>query len=98
MKHFLVDITYLVEFDKIGEILPKHREFLQTGYDKKLLLMSGPKNPKTGGVVIARAESIDEIKSFFDNDPYKIASYASYDFLEFDPVKRQEFMEDWIAG
>lgn len=98
MKHFLVDITYLVDLEKISEILPKHREFLQTGYNQNLLLMSGPKNPKTGGIVIARAENIEVIKSFFNNDPYNIEKYASYEFLEFDPVKRQEFMEEWISG
>lgn len=98
MKHFLVNITYKVDLEKIGEILPKHREFLQAGYDKNLLLMSGPRNPKTGGIVIARAENLEDIQSFFENDPYQIEDYAKYEFVEFNPVKHQEFIEDWIAS
>ena len=59
MKHFLVEITYTADIiDKIEVILPDHRAFLQTGYDRGWLLMSGPLNPRTGGIVIARAPSL----------------------------------------
>ena len=98
MKHFLIEIKYVVPLEKIDEILPEHRIFLQTGYDKGLLLFSGPRNPRTGGMVAARAESDREIKSFFEKDPYKINNCAEYSFVEFDPVKRQPFLDGWING
>ena len=53
MKHFLVDIDYLVPVEELAEILPRHRAFLQTGYDKGILLCSGPKEPRTGGLAVA---------------------------------------------
>ncbi len=34
MKHFLVEIQYLVPVEQMADILPDHRAFLQTGYDK----------------------------------------------------------------
>ncbi len=49
MKHFLVDIHYLVPVEQLADILPDHRAFLQTGYTLGLLLFSGPKEPRTGG-------------------------------------------------
>jgi uncharacterized protein YciI len=96
MKHFIVDITFTSPLEKIDAILPKHREFLQTGYDKGLLLMSGPKNPRVGGVVVARAGSLEDIINFFSNDPYKLNGVADYNFTEFNPVKHQDFLKEWI--
>ena len=98
MKHFLIDIEYIVPLARIDEIVAQHRAFLQTGYDKGWLLMSGPKNPKTGGVVIARAPSLEELQELFNHDPYQLNQAAVYQFREFDPVKRQAFMEEWITA
>lgn len=91
-------ITYTVPLEKIDEILPQHRKFLQDDYNKNILLLSGPMNPRSGGVVIARAQSIDKIKKFFDLDPYNTNNYASFNFIEFDPVKHQDFLIPWVSG
>jgi uncharacterized protein YciI len=96
MLHFIIFVTYKVPLSKIDEMLPEHRKFLQAGYDKRILLFSGPRNPRIGGIVAARADSLEDIKSFFANDPYYINNAADYEFFEFDPVKHQSFLEDWI--
>jgi uncharacterized protein YciI len=98
MKHFIVEITFTAPIARIEEIVPQHRAFLQTGYDRGWLLMSGPKNPRTGGIVVARAPSLDEIQAFFGQDPYQLGQVATYRFTEFSPVKRQAFMESWANG
>jgi len=97
MKHFLVLVTYKADLATIDKLLSEHRNFLQTGYDKNMLLMSGPQNPRTGGVVIAKGNSVEEIKDFFRNDPYFINDAAAYEFTEFNPVKFQSFLAGWIA-
>jgi uncharacterized protein YciI len=96
MKHFIIEVTYVVPLTKIDEMLADHRKFLQDGYNKVLLLFSGPRKPRSGGIIAARADSLEYIKSFFENDPYKINNLATYEFFEFDPVKFQPFLEDWI--
>jgi uncharacterized protein YciI len=98
MKHFLVEITYTAPIEKIEAVLPDHRAFLQTGYDRGWLLMSGPLNPRTGGIIIARAPSLDEIRSFFQEDPYAMNHVATHRFAEFAPVKRQALVEGWVNG
>lgn len=98
MKHFLVEITYTADLSKIDEVLSDHRAFLQTGYDKGMILCSGPMNPRTGGVLITRAESDIDIKEFLSHDPYNINNLVEYRVVEFNPVKHQEFMSDWVKG
>lgn len=98
MKHFLVDITYTAPIEEIEKTVKEHREFLQTGYDKGMLLCSGPKNLKAGGIVIARAISEDSLKVFFADDPYKLKNLVHYDFVEFNPIKHQNFLIQWVEG
>ena len=98
MTHFMVEITYTVAFDVLSSVVPEHRAFLQTGYDKGWLLMSGPTNPRKGGIVIAKAPTIDDLRAFFVTDPYAIKGLATYRYVEFDPVKRQPFLESWVTG
>ncbi len=98
MKHYIVDIKYLVPVEKLADILPSHRAFLQTGYDKGILLMSGPKEPRTGGIAVARSETLEELREFFLQDPYHLQNVATHDFFEFNPVLRQSWLEDWVKG
>jgi uncharacterized protein YciI len=99
MCHFLIEITYGLPIEDIGEgQINEHRQFLQTGYDRGLLLMSGPQVPPQGGIVIARAESLAVVEAFFQDDPYFKRSLASYRFIEFRPVKHAAFLKDWVTG
>jgi uncharacterized protein YciI len=98
VKHFLVFIQYMVTVDVLGDNVRLHREFLQTGYDRGWLLMSGPREPKSGGVVIARAPSLEELKDFFNDDPYRVKGLAFHEFIEFNPVKSQPFLASWVSG
>lgn len=97
MKHFLVEITYLVPAEELNEILSSHRAFLQTGYEKGWLLLSGPKVPRVGGVVIARAPTLEDLQAFFANDPYRLNHLAEYRYAEFNPVKHQAILDDWVG-
>jgi uncharacterized protein YciI len=95
MRHFIVTLEFAVPFDQFGDAVVRHRAFLQEGYDQGLLLMSGPRTPRTGGVAIARAESLDQLESFFANDPYRLEGLATHSFQEFTPVKAQECVATW---
>ncbi|MFT3783791.1 MAG: YciI family protein [Nibricoccus sp.] len=98
MKFCVVEITYTAPLAEIDRVLQSHRDFLQIGYDEKRLLLSGPQNPRTGGVVIARGESVEDVKAFFARDPYQVNQLANYRFIEFTPVKHQPFVADWIGA
>ncbi len=96
MKNFVIEVTYSVPFEQMAHFVPDHRAFLQLGYDRGWLLMSGPQVPKTGGLIVARAPSLVELQQFFQDDPFQKNGVASYRFVEFEPVKRQAWLEDWL--
>lgn len=96
MKHFVVIVKYKADSKVMDELRPKHREYLQKGYDEKLLLVSGPQPTRQGGVVVCRAKSLEDIIQFFKSDPYKIANVAEYEIIEFTPVSHQRILAAWL--
>jgi uncharacterized protein YciI len=97
MKIFIVELTYIVPLETLEPLLAGHRQFLQAGYDSKRLLLSGPQNPRTGGIVVARSESIEEIQRTFAADPFFSKNAATYRFVEFTPTKFAPCLADWMT-
>jgi uncharacterized protein YciI len=98
MKHFIIQSTFTVPFERLGDKVAAHRACLQKGYDQGWILCSGPQSSKLGGFIVARAPSLEAIKAFFANDPYELEGLAQYRFTEFEPVKRQPFLDQWFTG
>ncbi|HMV43456.1 MAG TPA: YciI family protein [Leptospiraceae bacterium] len=98
MKHFIIRLDYKVPIEKIDTVLVEHRAFLDSGYEKKILLSSGPQNPRDGGILIARAESLEAIREFCSKDPFAKNNFADYHFTEFIPVKFQKEFESWFLA
>jgi uncharacterized protein YciI len=99
MKHFLLEGEHLVPFERRApELIASHRQFLQQGYDQGRFLVSGPSIPARGGILIARAESVDELNDFLADEPYckaKVMRFARV--TEFDPVQHQPILKDWFG-
>lgn len=98
MKHFVIQTTFNVPFEQLGDALTEHRAFLQHGYDRGWILCSGPQNPRVGGIIVVRGPSLADLQAFFAEDPYQKKGLAQYRFIEFEPVKRQAFLEEWVTG
>ena len=98
MKHFIVEITYHIPAEQLGDRLTEHRAYLKSGYERGLLLCSGPMNPRTGGILVARAEHRSTLDDFIHGDPYHRDAVATHRVIEFDPVLRQAFLENWVSG
>lgn len=96
-KFFIINIEYCVELDVIDKILSAHRDWLEIQYQKGLLLCSGPKEPRTGGVVIAFGSDLSQIKELFKADPFNVHQVATYSFIEFNPVKYHQDIKALIA-
>jgi uncharacterized protein YciI len=96
MKHFIILIHYKESVDKINEIRPRHRDFLEKGYKEGIVLFSGPQLPRKGGLIAAKGKTSEEVKKFFSEDPYQKEKAAEYQFIEYEPVHYQEFLKDWV--
>ncbi|ASV05802.1 GTP cyclohydrolase [Leptospira interrogans serovar Canicola] len=96
MKQFIIVLRYLVSIETVDKHITAHREYLSQGYEQKILLASGPQEPRTGGNFIARAKSRNEMVSFCRQDPFYSNGVAEYQILEWNPVKFQKEFEFWL--
>ena len=98
MKHFLLEGEYLVPFEEFSDLVPKHREFLQKGYDAGHFLCSGPQIPARGGFLLARAESLEKLQEILADEPFTKAKKMRFSRItEFNPVQHQSILKGWFA-
>jgi uncharacterized protein YciI len=97
VKHFLIDTTYTVPLPEVEAATPDHRAFLQTVYDNGTLLYSGPKVPRTGGVLMARAVSLEALQAAMAADPFVARKMVECRYVEFNPVRSQPFLKEWLS-
>lgn len=93
---FIIKLTYLVPIQEVDKYLSAHRGFLDTYYRQGLLVASGPMKPRDGGIVIAATNDRNYIESIFQQDPFYLAEIASYEYIEFTPVKHCDALKELI--
>jgi uncharacterized protein YciI len=93
----IIQLTYQVAIEAIDQYLEAHRAFLDKYYQQGLLIASGPLNPRTGGIIIAASNHLDEVKAIFKEDPFALANLAEYHFLDFTPVKYCEALKALVS-
>ncbi|WP_196159391.1 YciI family protein [Reinekea sp. G2M2-21] len=91
---FIIDIEYTVSLDKIDPLIPEHVIFLNKYYDAGVFVMSGRKEPRSGGIIIAKANSRQAIEALIEEDSFYQANVANYRITEFLPGKAAAGLED----
>ncbi|MEK1890811.1 MAG: YciI family protein [Phyllobacterium sp.] len=90
---FIVSLTYVVPLDEVDAMIPAHNAFLDKQYAVGTFLASGAKVPRTGGIILARAESEAALRDILAEDPFHQTKMAYYDIQEFNPSRTAAGME-----
>lgn len=80
---FLVLLEYVRPLDEIDELRPAHLEHLQKAYDRGIFLVSGPRVPRTGAVMVAHDGDRADLEAVLEADPYVTNSAVTYEIVEF---------------
>lgn len=82
---YLILLTYTSPVDEITAALDDHRAYLRRAYDAGRFLVSGPRvpAPATGGVILARAASLEEAQSYVRDDPFHQRGLATHEIIPF---------------
>lgn len=99
MKFFILEGQHLVPFDQLTDLVPKHHEFLQKGYDDGHFLFSGPQVPAHGGFLVARAESLEALNALLAEEPFVKAGKMRFSRItEFEAAQFQPVLAEWFGG
>jgi uncharacterized protein YciI len=98
MKHFLLEGEHLVPFEELSDLVAKHHEFLEMGYQAGFFLFSGPQIPAHGGFLVARAESLERLQELLAEEPFVKARKMRFSRItEFHPAQHQPILKDWFG-
>lgn len=80
---FLIDVQYEAQLTEVDAALADHVTFLRQQYQQGVFIVSGRKVPRTGGIILARGVTRDELDAILDSDPFKQQGLARYTVTEF---------------
>ncbi len=97
MQYAIAIIRYRRPFEHVSSHLDAHRAYLQQLKQKGELLVSGPCDPRTQGVLLLRfPDGVDvnkELDRVRDGDPYTQSGVAQYEVLVWNPLTGKESLD-----
>ncbi|MDQ8023617.1 MAG: YciI family protein [Moraxellaceae bacterium] len=82
---FVIHVNYKKQLSEVDRFIPEHRAFLARHYAAGTFLLSGPQQPRTGGVIIARGCTRAVLEALLQEDPFHREGIADYVITEFLP-------------
>lgn len=83
---FIISLHYCVPLSIIDKYIAEHKAFLEEHYANGNFILSGRKNPRTGGVIISTIQEREHLNIVLAQDPFHRASLAHYDIIEIEPT------------
>lgn len=84
---FVIELKYKVSLYIIDKYIEEHRDFLDKYFALSLFISSGPKIPRTGGIILANFENKTELMKAIKEDPFYKNNLADYVITEYKPTK-----------
>lgn len=90
MKYFAV-LLPMKDEQKSKDFRAHHLEFLGNKRDEGIILMNGRFGDGTGGLVIYKGESMEEIETLVNTDPYIVNGARNYEIYEWEMESNYNF-------
>jgi uncharacterized protein YciI len=84
---YIVKITYTAPLEIVDKFLPAHVEWLHKNEAEGQFFAYGRLVPRTGGIIVSRTKSRQELDNTLASDPFKISNIGTYEVLEFNENK-----------
>lgn len=88
----ILSLVYKKSTQEADKVMDAHIAWVNEGYDKGWFLASGRKQPRTGGVILAKGERA-QIEAFVAQDPFTMEGIADYEITEFAVSRTAEGLE-----
>jgi len=90
---FALLATYTKPAEEVDQLLDEHRAWIIRHTEAGRILLTARQVPLTGGLILARAGSVDEVWEMIREDPFHASGAAEYDVREFVPVRAAPGLE-----
>jgi uncharacterized protein YciI len=93
---FILILKYVAPLERIDELVPAHRQFLNKNYLRNKFICSGAQVPRTGGIIVCNAANKEEVRQIIAEDPFLIFKAAQYEIIEFTPSLYASGFESFV--
>jgi uncharacterized protein YciI len=93
---FIIELVYKAPLSQIDAHMAAHVRFLKKFYARGNFLVSGRKIPRDGGIIVAIAESRDEIEAIVAEDPFHRHALADFRIIQFRASQRADDIQQRI--
>lgn len=90
---YIINLRYIKPLEEIDALIDEHIEFLKKQYEKGIFVASGRMVPRTGGIILVRNISLEELDKVISEDPFNIHGVAEYSMTQFIPTMMAEGLE-----
>jgi uncharacterized protein YciI len=90
---FVIVLSYKTTLEEVDKYLPGHMLYLKKNQQNGHFICSGPRNPRTGGVILCRAENEETVRNIVREDPFITNGVADYELINFRSVECAEGFE-----
>ncbi|HEX2507293.1 MAG TPA: YciI family protein [Miltoncostaeaceae bacterium] len=91
---FVLLARYTKPAEEVDRLLEDHKAWITRHQEGGRILMTARQVPLTGGLILARGGSADEMWEMIAEDPFHASGAAEYDVLEFEPARVTQGMEE----
>ena len=95
---FVLLLKYLKPLEEVDRLSAAHGEFLDRYYRAGKFIASGPRDPRTGGVIIADVDTELEAMKIIVDDPFFTEKVADYELIRFTPTKHDARFAAFLDG
>ena len=95
---FIIDLSYKVPLEKLDEAMKAHINFLDKHYESGHFIASGRKVPRTGGIILAKAESKAEVEGWMKADPFYKLELTDFTVTEFLTSKAHPLLKELLES
>jgi uncharacterized protein YciI len=95
---FIIDLKYIVPLEEVDQHMAAHVVHLEKHYANGAFVAWGRKEPRTGGVILAIADSKDQIENIIKEDPFHQHQLAEFTITELLLSKHHPNLTELLQG
>ena len=95
---YILDITYKVALEQVDAHLQDHIVYLDEQYKSGHFILSGRKEPRTGGIILSPITDKELLMEIIQQDPFYKHQLADYNLIEFTPSKASEALSSLLPS
>jgi uncharacterized protein YciI len=87
MFHIIVS-RYIKPPADLDAAMPEHQAYLDQCYRDGVFLLSGPRLPRNGGIILAQTPTREALIDVLERDPFRVRGLIEYDVMAWNLNRR----------